>query len=105
MDILTNKQYKDYNSVSRYSAFPIYYNTRDNKWVMGSTNALSQDCQYSVHKVLKFEDYDTIALLHYGNPTLYWVICDFNNIVDPFVPPAPGSTLKIPVLSHISFDK
>ena len=43
MDVLTNKQYKEYNKLSRYSQFPIWYNKLDDKWVTGIPTHLTTD--------------------------------------------------------------
>jgi hypothetical protein len=50
-----------------------------------------------------FEDYDVrygdtwpfISYKKYGNPNIWWIITDVNNIADATVIPEPGSTLKI----------
>ncbi len=103
MDVLTNKQYKSYDRLSRYSNFPIYYNTLNDKYCSGTTTYLADDTQYVMYKV-KFNDtYDSIALKSYNNPTYYWIICNFNRITNCFEKPKPGTTLKIPVLSNIEF--
>ena len=104
MDVLKNKQYKEYNRLSRYASFPYYYNTLDNKCVTQTPTSLDPTTQYSVYEVKDGESYDLIALLFYNNPTYYWIICDFNNIIDPLTNPLPGTRLKIPQLSTIQFD-
>lgn len=103
-NILVNKQYKTYERLSRYSQFPIYYNTVDEKWLVGTTAQLSDKSPYQTYKTTGKETYDMIALSYYNNPTLYWVICDFNHIQDCFEPPKPDTVLKIPVISSIRFD-
>lgn len=103
MDVLTNKQYKYYNRLSRYANFPYYYNTLDDKYVVGTPTALSTDTPYSMYQVKYGESYDLISLKMYNNPTYYWIICDFNNIVNPLINPYPGQYLKIPVISNIEF--
>ena len=103
MAVLENKQYKQYDTISRYSNSPIYYHKLDNKWVTELGSQLKYDTAYSIHQVMPYEDYDVISLEYYNTPLLYWVICDFNNIQDPFEPPKPGTTLKIPDLSKLEF--
>ena len=103
MDILKNKSYKSYNRLSRYSTVPYYYNTRDKKYVVGTGTNLDDTTNFSVHKVIKGDTYDTLALRYYNNPTYFWIICDYNRIQDPFVDPEVGTTLYIPLLSKISF--
>lgn len=103
MEVLTDKQYKSYEVISRYSSFPIYYHSIDNKWVTGTTAYIDMDADYTTHTVVSNEDYDLLALYYYNNPTYYWVICSFNRIQDPFVPPKKGTVLKIPSLSSITY--
>lgn len=103
MDILKNKQYKNYDRLSRYAQFPIYYNTLDDKYITATTTYLSKDTPYKLYQAKSGETYDLIALKEYNNPTYYWVICDFNNIQDPFSRPYIGQYLKIPVISKIEF--
>ena len=104
MDILTNKTYKSFDFLSRYPVFPYYYNTEDNKYIYGLTNHLNKDVPYVVHTVDKGESLDSISLYYYNNPTYYWVICDFNNIQDPFNDLTVGDKLLIPSFSSISFE-
>lgn len=104
MDVLKNKQYKDYNTLSRYSVVPFYYNTLDNKYEYGTTYHLDNSTQYTLHTVKYRETYDTLALKYYRNPTYYWAICDFNRIQDPFSHPKVGTKLKIPTLSKLEFE-
>lgn len=104
MEILTNKKYLNYKTISRYAAFPVYYHNLDNKWVGGTTQYLRDDTQYNTYKVQAGDTYDNLALFFYNNPTLYWVICSFNKIQDPFLDPEEGTMLKIPTLSNIQYN-
>ena len=104
MEVLTNKRYRQYDTISRYSAFPIYYNNEDNKWVTGTTAYLKNDTSYNNYEVIAGDTYDNLALFFYNNPTLYWVICSFNQIADPFKEPEVGTILRIPVLSNITYE-
>lgn len=104
MDVLKNKNYKSYDRLSRYSGFPYYYHTVDNKYVYGITAHLKQTNYYTLHKIKKWDTLDSIALEYYNNPTYYWIIADFNNIKDPFDDLVVDKYLKIPNLSTISFD-
>ena len=103
MDVLTHKQYKQYNYISRYSISPIYYHTLDDKYLVGRDKCLKDDTLYQTYKVLQGDTYDSIALRFYNNPTYYWIICSFNRILDPFENPVKGTLLKIPSLSNIKF--
>ena len=105
MDILTSKQYKSYDRVSRYSVFPYYYHRVDAKYIYGITAHLKTDGKtYVSHKVVDGDTYDTLALHYYNNPTYYWVITDFNKVQDPYQIPKVGSIVKIPTFSNIEFD-
>lgn len=103
MDVLTHKQYKTYDYISRYSPSPIYYHTLDDKYIVGRDKWLRDDTIYTSHEVLKGDTYDSLALAYYNNPTYYWIICSFNRIHDPFEPPTEGTILKIPAISNILF--
>lgn len=104
MEKLINKKYRQYDTISRYAQFPIYYNTYDNKWVTATTAYLKNTTNYQLYKVQYGDTYDKLALEFYGNPSLYWVICSFNKIQDPFVEPVEGDTIAIPTLSDIQYD-
>ena len=103
MDVLKNEQYKSYDRLSRYSAFPIYYNTLDDKYESSTVSYLSSDTQHVLYKVKEGDTYDKISLQHYNNPTYFWIICNYNRVLDSFEKPEPGSVLKIPIMSNIEF--
>lgn len=103
MDVLKDKQYKSYDRLSRYSNFPIFYNTLDDKYESGTTTYLSDETPYMLYVVQEKDTYDKISLEHYNNPTYFWIICNYNRIADAFETPQPGTTLKIPLISNIEF--
>ena len=101
---LSEKQYKSYDSLSRYQSFPYYYNQNDNKYIYGITSWLRDDTPYVVHSVTKpQEGFDYLAYLYYGDPTKYWIICDFNRERDPLRELQIGEVIKIPSVSDIEF--
>ena len=103
--MLINKQHKSYDRVSRYSPFPIYYDSDNNKYVHGVTAHLDVDqTPYVAHVVKDGDTLDSISLYYYNNPTYYWVIADFNRIQDPFKQLKVGNTLNIPTFSAIHYD-
>ena len=104
MNILINKQYKTYNNLSRYSVYPIYYNTLDKKFEGSITGWVDNTTPYIEHTVKEFDTLDSLALYYYGNPVYYWIIADYNRIQDPFENLNAGLVLKIPTFSSISFD-
>ena len=103
MDVLKDKQLRAYDRLSRYSNFPFYYNTLDEKYIYGTTTYLKNNTPYKVYKIKQNDTLDSIAFQHYNDPTYYWVICDFNRIKDPFEDLVVGSYLRLPVLSSIEY--
>lgn len=103
MEIITNKQFKTYNYLSRYASFPFYYHKEDRKYVYGTTSQLKQTAAHTLHKVEVNETLDSIALKYYNNPTFFWIIADFNQIQDPYKELEVGTQLKIPTLNEISY--
>lgn len=104
-EILSKKEYKDYNRVSRYSIFPYYYNRIDEKYIYGLTAQLNNtNTTYVNHVVEQGDTLDTLALYYYNNPTYYWVIADFNRILDPYTELQVGQTLRIPTFNNIEYD-
>ena len=104
MEALKNKSYIDSGRLSRYTPFPYYYHTKDDKYVSGITTYLKDTTVYTSYEVQRGDTLDSIALDFYNNPTLYWVICSFNRIQDPFTELVEGQVLKIPSISNIEFD-
>ena len=103
-EVLTNKQTRDYEYLSRYNNFPYYYHTIDQRYVYGTTANLSTDTSYTLHEVKRTDTLDTLALQYYNNPTFFWVIADFNRIQDPYKKLEEGSKIKIPTLSSIEYE-
>jgi len=104
MDILTDKTYKSYDYMSRYSGFPYYFNTEDDKYVYGTTANLQEDISYTLYEVKPLDTYDSISLDFYNTPLYFWVICDFNRIQDPLEIPIPGTRLKVPSITTLKFE-
>lgn len=104
MDVLRDKQSKQYAYVSRYSTFPYFYNTQDNKFIYGVTSQLSSGTTYVAHKVTQSDTLESLALKYYGRPDYYWIIADFNRIQDPFIKLlGKFEVINIPTLSNISY--
>lgn len=104
MDKIIDKSYKTYNYFSRYTSFPYYYNVEDKKYVYGTTSQMNPDIIFTLHKVKRNDTLDSLALNYYNNPTFFWAIASFNNIIDPYAELEEGIELKIPTLSDISFE-
>ena len=105
METAIDKTYKKYDYISRYESFPYYYNTVDGRYFYGLTSWLNNDVGYALYTVQPGDSYDSIALDYYGSPTFFWVICDFNRILDSFTTPRVGAQLKLPALNGLSFEE
>ena len=104
MNTLINKTYKDYSYTSRYTPFPYYYHIRDDKYTYGITAYLDDTTIYHMHTVVQGDTIDNLALQYYNNPTLFWIICSFNHIRNPYSDLKVGSLIKIPSIANIKFD-
>ena len=101
---LTNKFYKQYDYTCRYSGVPVYHDITNLTQVCGLSSYLDNSTIYRLHTVKQGDTFDNLALYYYNNPTLFWVICSFNRIKDPYMKLVEGSQLKIPSLANIRFD-
>lgn len=106
MNILKDKQYKSYPSLSRYTPFPFYYNQLDNKYMYGLTSQLSNTSKYIVHNVEPYDTPDSLSLAYYGRPDYFWIILDFNKIQNPYIELYKNyDKILIPSISEITFTK
>lgn len=106
MDALKDKKYKQYDYVSKYASFPYYYNTLDGKYIYGLTSNIDKSISYVSHIVRQGDTLDSLALTYYGRPDYYWIIADFNNILDPYtVLCEKFDTIKIPTFSSVKYVK
>ncbi len=123
MEVLSTKTIKTSSYFSRYNGFSYYYNKLSEKKVpivdsngiqqldpqtglpayrlegkynMSTSSWLKDSDDYEAYTVKEGDTYDSIALEKYNNPTMYWIICDYNRIIDPFVNPKPGDILYLP---------
>ena len=104
MDVLKDPQTKNYPALSRYSTIPFYYNTVDKKYIYGLTKHLGSNVDYVLHSVNTMDTLDSLALKYYGRPDYYWIIADFNRIIDPFISLSKFKTIKIPSISYIYYE-
>lgn len=103
--ILIDKRYKDYDRVSRYSVFPIYFNRVDRKYIYGLTSKLKKTgTTYVMHKVERGDTLDSVSLYYYNSPLYFWVIADFNDILDPYEDLQEGTMLRIPTFNNIEYE-
>lgn len=104
MDVLTDKSKKAYSYISRHAPFSYYYHTKDKKYIYGITSYLKEDAPYVLHDVKEVDTLFSLAEHYYGRPDLYWIIADYNRIVDATIEIfGRYKTLKIPSISDITF--
>ena len=103
MDTLKNKNYITYNYLNRYTTVPYYYDTLRNMQVFGIGTNLNKNTESFLYVVGRNESLDSIALKYYNNPTFWWVIAYFNDLLDSLEPLEPGTTLRIPAIASIEF--
>ena len=70
---------------------------------MGRKRQQPKDTEYFTYRIKQSDTLDSLALKYYNNPTFWWIIAYFNNMLDSLEPLTVGSTIKIPALSSISF--
>lgn len=98
MDILREKTAKTSNYFSRYNGLYYYYNTLDGKYQLSLKSWLKHTNDYVVHTVQENDSWDYLSLKYYDSPLYYWIICDANKVIDPFIEPEKGINLIIPKL-------
>ena len=110
MDVLKNKTAKTSKYFSRYNGKNYYMNTLDvlskdtetgsvaYKEQLETSRWLSHNNDYKTYITKEGDTYDSIALQFYNNPTYYWIICDFNRVLDCMKPLKPDTVLYIPTL-------
>lgn len=64
---------------------------------------LEKQTSFVKHKIKSGDTLDSLALYYYGNPTYYWIIADFNDILDPFLPLVVGEIISIPTFQALTF--
>jgi hypothetical protein len=96
---------KRYEYLSRYASVPVMRDLKDGTQYHGTVSWIRDDIPYNIHKVKMGDTLYKLALLYYGNPTLYWVIADFNKIINVDIPLKVDSELKIISLNDIEFRK
>lgn len=104
MDTLTNKRFANFDYICRYIGNPIYYDTVNRRDVCGLNTNINKDISWVAHKVKPGDTLDGLALTYYNNPTYWWAIAYFNNILDSFDCLSNKFTiLRIPSISEIEF--
>ena len=104
MDNLTNKKYLQYDYRSRYNDIPVFFDKNNNREVYGTGIPVLKDIPYVSHKVVATDTLDGLALKYYNNPTYWWAIAYFNDIMDSFERLIDKfEIIKIPSISAVSF--
>lgn len=84
---------------SRYKDTNLYTDSADNTF-FGTWQRLEiqDETDYELYQITKRDigRFDLIAFDFYGDTSLFWVILDFNNIVDPIFGIEIGQKIKIP---------
>lgn len=105
MDVLTKKESRSYDYISRYASFPYYYHSEDSKYIYGKTAQLKKNIPFILADVTSGTTLDELSNKYYGRPDYYWVIADFNNIQDPFINLFSFfNKIKVPSLASIEFE-
>ena len=104
MDTLTNKKFAKYDYTSRYLDVPYYFDTLAKRELYGIGSNMLKNSPWVAHKVRPEDTLEALALKYYNNPTFWWIIAYFNDIIDVFAElTATFDILKIPNISSISF--
>jgi nucleoid-associated protein YgaU len=51
---------------------------------------------YTLYELTESDTWTGISYTHYGTISLWWLICKFNGIVNPFIEITPGKVIMIP---------
>jgi hypothetical protein len=52
---------------------------------------------FNVYELKETDTWTGISYIYYGTISLWWLICKFNDIKNPFTEVLPGKIIKIPV--------
>lgn len=104
MDTMTNKKYIQYDYRCRYSDIPTFFDRINNRDVYGVGIPALKELPYVSHKVLSTDTLDSLALKYYNNPTYWWAIAYFNDILNSFEKLIDRfEIIKIPSIAAIGF--
>ncbi len=90
---LINTRYLDENIVTEENGNKI----REIRLIVDSTK---RDDDIS-HRVVGGETYRDIASINYRDARYYYLICDYNAVVNPWIDPVAGKVLRLPSLRKI----
>jgi hypothetical protein len=90
------------SNASELNLFGLLKDTSDNTYLHNifrnyiiNETTQTNSVYFLTHEVEEVDFPDTIAVKYYENPNLWWVICLFNNIINPFEELTSGDNLKI----------
>ena len=86
---------------SRYASCILYRDSEGDSF--GSRQRIDTSPRYDdrFHTVIDGDRIDMLAYHYLGDATLWWIICDYNDIFFP-LELTPGTVLRIPSMDHVS---
>lgn len=106
MDTLRNKNYANFDYLSRYTNVPYFYDSLRDREIFGIGTNMKNNTEYFTHKVQNNDTLHSLALKYYNNPTYWWIIAYFNDVQDSFIHLKDKyETLKIPNISSVEFGR
>lgn len=90
----------EYTYMSRMAGLETYNNIQDNTMLLGTYLPIKQSDSYFLYTAQQGDTLDSIALKNYGTPIYWWIIADYNDMLD-CTQPILGMTLKIPELTGV----
>lgn len=90
----------EYSYYSRLTGLSTLNNVEDNTLLLESYLPIQKTDQYFLYEVQQGDTLDSIALSKYGSPIYWWIIADYNDMLD-CLEPILGTTIKIPELTGV----
>jgi hypothetical protein len=78
------------------------YVFRSNKTVMVLGSASASSDLFDEYQFSAGDSWSSVAYKFYGSEELWWVICKFNQMSNPFLMPAVGETIRMPKMSVVN---
>ena len=84
-------------TITRYSDENIILDDDDREFreIRPVVDSTKRDDDLS-HTVIGRQTYRDIADINYNDARLYFLICDYNKVVNPWIDPVAGTVLRIP---------
>lgn len=87
---------------SRLNIYNILQDTSTNQYFVNPfrhfviTEELRTDNKYyTIHYALEEEWWDNISYQHYKTPQYWYILCEYNKVINPYESLIPGQTIKI----------